>query len=156
MPRHDASEAASRAHARVEALQLALDAAHARAGAERLAGVDGVLGTLLDLVEIDDGWEPAVEAALGEALTAVVVDGDASARRALAALRESDTSGAVLATGARGVAAHPPQVGSTGAHRTSAPAARACRACSTLCSAAPCGSTASRPRSTLRSPTRRP
>ena len=110
--RHDASEAASRAHARVEALQLALDAAHARAGAERLAAVDGVLGTLLDLVEIDDGWEQAVEAALGEALTAVVVDGEPSARRALAALRESDTSGAVLATGARGVASHPPQVGS--------------------------------------------
>lgn len=110
--RHDASEAASRANARVEALQLALDAAHARAGAERLAGVDGVLGTLLDLVEIDEGWEPAVEAALGEALTAVVVDGDVSARRALAALRESDTSGAVLATGTRGVAPHPPPVGS--------------------------------------------
>ncbi len=110
--RHGASEAASRANARVEALQLALDAARARAGAERLAGVDGVLGTLLDLVEIDDGWEQAVEAALGEALTAVVVEGDASARRALAALRESDTSGAVLATGGRGNPPHPPQVGS--------------------------------------------
>ena len=97
----------------VEALQLALDAAHARAGAERLAGVDGVLGTLLDLVEIDDGWEQAVEAALGEALTAVVVDGDASARRALAALarvghqwrRAGDRD-------ARALRRHPPQVGS--------------------------------------------
>ena len=97
--RHDASEAASRAGARVEALQLALDAAHARAGAERLAGVDGVLGTLLDLVEIDAGWQAAVEAALGEALTAVVVDGPQAAQRALAALRESETSGAVLAAG---------------------------------------------------------
>jgi chromosome segregation protein len=109
--RHDASEAASRAHARVEALQLALDAAHARAGAERLADVDGVLGTLLDLVEIDAGWEEAVEAALGEALTAVVVDGDAAAKRALAALRDSDTSGAVLAVGGRGQLAHPVPVG---------------------------------------------
>ncbi len=97
--RHEASEAASRAGARVEALQLALDAAHARAGAERLADVDGVLGTLLDLVEIDAGWQEAVEAALGEALTAVVVDGPQSAQRALAALRESETSGAVLAAG---------------------------------------------------------
>jgi chromosome segregation protein len=97
--RHDASEAASRAGARVEALQMALDAAHARAGAERLADVDGVLGTLLDLVEIDPGWQSAVEAALGEALTAVVVDSPKSAQRALAALRESDTSGAVLAAG---------------------------------------------------------
>ena len=110
--RHGASEAASRAHARVEALQLALDAAHARAGAARLADVDGVLGTLLDLVEIDQGWEQAVEAALGDALTAVVADGEASARRALAALRESDTSGAVLATRTRGLGAHPPPIGS--------------------------------------------
>jgi chromosome segregation protein len=95
------AEESSRWTARVEALQLALDAAHARAGAERLAGVDGVLGTLLDLVEIDADWQPAVEAALGEALTAVVVDGAPSARRALAALRDSDTSGAVLALGVR-------------------------------------------------------
>jgi chromosome segregation protein len=109
--RHDASEATSRWNARVEALQLALDAAHARAGAERLADVDGVLGTLLDLVEIDAGWQEAVEAALGEALSAVVVDGPRSARGALAALRESDTSGAVLATGSR---ARHPQVGGVG------------------------------------------
>ena len=70
-------------------------------GAERLAGVEGVLGTLLDLIEIDDGWEPAVEAALGESLTAVVVDDASAGRRALAALRSSDTSGAVIALGAR-------------------------------------------------------
>ena len=109
--RNDASESASRAHARVEALQLALDAAHARAGAERLAGVDGVLGTLLDVVEIDEGWEESVEAALGEALTAVVVDGDTAARRALAALRDSATSGAVLAVGGRSQHAYAPPVG---------------------------------------------
>ena len=109
--RHDASEAASRWRARVEALQLALDAARARAGAERLAGVDGVLGTLLDLVEIDPGWQAAVEAALGEALTAVVVDGPVSAQRALAALRESNTSGAVLAAGIRAHYAPVPGVG---------------------------------------------
>ena len=93
--------------ARVEALQMALDAARARAGAERLAGVDGVLGTLLDLIEIDEGWEPAVEAALGESLTAVVVDDPAAGRRALTALRSSDTSGAVLALGARPASSAP-------------------------------------------------
>ena len=98
------ADALSRIRARVEALQMALDEARARAGAERLAGLDGVLGTLLDVIEIDEGWESAVEAALGEALTAVVVDGPESARRALDALRRADTSGAVLAasvTGAR-------------------------------------------------------
>ena len=109
--RHDASEQASRSGARVEALQLALDAARERAGAERLADVEGVLGTLLELVDIDDGWQDAVEAALGEALTAVVVDGPASAQRALAALAESNTSGAVLAAGVGASSNEAPSVG---------------------------------------------
>jgi chromosome segregation protein len=109
--RHEASEHASRSAARVEALQLALDAARERAGAERLADVEGVLGTLLDLVDIDDGWQEATEAALGEALTAVVVDGPASAQRALRALDESKTSGAVLAAGIESGAAGAPAVG---------------------------------------------
>ncbi|MFT4657261.1 MAG: chromosome segregation protein [Candidatus Aldehydirespiratoraceae bacterium] len=99
--RADAADAASTATGRVEALQMALDAARARAGAERLQGVDGVLGTLLDLIEIDTGWEPAVEAALGESLTAVVVSDPDSARNALDALRSSDTSGAVIALGSQ-------------------------------------------------------
>jgi chromosome segregation protein len=109
--RQAAAEQASRWSSRVEALQLALDAAHARAGAERLAGVDGVLGTLLDVVEIDADWQPAVEAALGEALTAVVVDGTDQARAALDALRRSDTSGAVLALGPRPPASATPPIG---------------------------------------------
>ncbi len=109
--RHAASDLASRSNARVEALQLALDAARERAGAERLADVDGVLGTLLDLVDIDAGWQEAVEAALGEALTAVVVDGSQTARLALDALRESGTSGAVLAVGARSTSQTAPAVG---------------------------------------------
>src|SRR5204863_94733 len=41
---------------RAEALALALDQARAQAGADRLAGVTGALGSLLDLVEVDDGW----------------------------------------------------------------------------------------------------
>ena len=109
--RNDAAEEASRWAARVDALQMALDAARARAGAERLAGVDGVLGTLLDRVEIAPGWEPAVEAALGESLSAVVVDDPAAGRRALDALRTSDTSGAVLALGARLAAPAPASIG---------------------------------------------
>jgi len=109
--RNDAAEEASRCSARVEALELALDAARARAGAERLAGVDGVLGTLLDLIEIDAGWEPVVEAALGESLTAVVVDDPSAGRRALDALRSSDTSGAVIALGTRPAGQLRPDVG---------------------------------------------
>ncbi len=86
--------------ARAEALALALDEARARAGAERLADVDGVVGTLLDLIEVDEGWSPAFEAAAGEAIAAVVVDGVDAARRALAHLQASTAAGAVLALGA--------------------------------------------------------
>jgi chromosome segregation protein len=81
--------------ARAEALAQALDEARARAGAERLAGVAGVVGALLELVEIDGGLESAFEAAAGEALAAVVVDDGDAARRALQQLRESGAGGAV-------------------------------------------------------------
>jgi chromosome segregation protein len=94
--RRDA-EAEQRAwHARAEALEQALEQVRARAGAKRLSGRAGVLGTLLDVVEVDPGWEAAVEAAAGEALSAVVVAGASSARQALEALREAGQSGAVL------------------------------------------------------------
>ena len=85
--------------ARAEALTLALDQARRRAGAERLAGVAGVVGTLLDAVDIDAGWESAVEAAAADALGAVVVDSPEVARTALALLAENELSGAVLALG---------------------------------------------------------
>jgi chromosome segregation protein len=93
--------------ARAEALALALDDARAAAGAEHLAGVDGVLGALVELVEVDHGWERAFEAACGEALSAVVVDGPDSGRRALGELRRASLSGAVLtgSTGGVGVVA---------------------------------------------------
>ena len=97
--------------ARVEALDLALDEARSRAGAQRLAGVEGVLGTLLDLVEVDPGWEAAFEAAMGEALVAVVVDDVAAGRRALEALHGEALSGAVIALGAGMAARTSPAVG---------------------------------------------
>jgi chromosome segregation protein len=91
--------------ARADALALALDEARARAGAERLVGIDGVLGTLLDLVDVDPGWEAAFEAAVGPALGAVVVAG-ASARDALAILAR-EGAGAVLPLGVAGWSAGP-------------------------------------------------
>ena len=96
---------------RAEALALALDQARARAGAERLAGVDGTLGTLLELVDVDEGWAPAFEAAAGDALAAVVVDSVDGARAALAALHRGGLGGAVVALGPAGTAASPPPVG---------------------------------------------
>ncbi len=86
--------------ARRDALELALDEARARAGVERLSAVEGVIGTLLDLVDVDAGWEAAVEAACAEALAAVVLDSVDSGRRALSVLADGDVPGAVLALGA--------------------------------------------------------
>ena len=97
-----ARELAGRAQAlaaRQETLQEALEEAHARAGVAHLAGLPGVLGTLLDVVEVDEGCERAFEAAAEEALGSVVVDGRGSARRALEHLQRSGLDGAVLPIG---------------------------------------------------------
>jgi chromosome segregation protein len=94
--------------ARRDTLELALDEARARAGVERLAAVEGVMGTLLDLVEVDAGWEAAVEAACGEALAAVVLDSVDSGRRALSVLTRGDAPGAVLALASAPPPAHAP------------------------------------------------
>ena len=87
--------------ARADALAQALDDARARAGAARLSEVEGVIGSLLELVEIDEGYESAFEAAAGEALAAVVVDDVEAGRRALEVLHAGDLSGAVLPLGGR-------------------------------------------------------
>jgi chromosome segregation protein len=87
--------------ARAEALSQALDEARARAGARRLAGVEGMLGALLELVEVEEGWEAAFEAAAGDALSAVVMDGEGAARQGLARLAGQKTPGAVIALSAR-------------------------------------------------------
>ena len=94
--RRDADAAAGAWQARAQALGEALEQVRTRAGAERLAGRAGVLGTLLDVVEVEEGWEAAVEAAIGDALRAVVVDGRGHARAALDALHRDGRSGAVL------------------------------------------------------------
>jgi len=88
---------ASRWLARAEALEQALDAARTRAGADALREASGVLGTLLDLVDIDPGWELAVEAAIGDALLGVVVDNRANAEAALALLDDQNLAGGVIA-----------------------------------------------------------
>lgn len=97
--------------ARAEALALALDEARSKAGAERLAGIDGVLGTLLDLVDVEAGWEGAFEAAAGEALAAVVIDGLDASRDALRALHAESITGAVLAVQAHRTPRSAPPIG---------------------------------------------
>ena len=97
--------------ARREALLLALDEARDRSGAQRLAGIDGVVGTLLEVVEIDRGWEAAFEAAAGEAVAAVVATDTEVAMRAIATLEADKASGAVLALGGSAADMAEPPVG---------------------------------------------
>jgi chromosome segregation protein len=91
--------------ARGEALALALEEALAPdrpgPGGASLGDAAGVVGVLRDLVEVDDGWDLAFEAAAGEALGALVVDGAEAARAALVRLRDGTggRGGAVLALG---------------------------------------------------------
>ncbi len=92
----DAAAEHTRWRSRVDALALAMGDVRARSGMEVLAGSDGVLGALGDLVATDDGWEAAFEAAAGEALAAAVVEGPDAARPALAALARAQIAGAVL------------------------------------------------------------
>jgi chromosome segregation protein len=92
----DAEADASRWRARAEMLALALDEAHAAAGGDHLADLEGVLGPLVDLLEIDEGVEVAVAAALGDALKAIVVDGDAAARAAVERLKRGDRQALML------------------------------------------------------------
>jgi chromosome segregation protein len=82
--------------ARVEALELALDEARARAGVERLYTVSGVMGTLLDVVEVNDDLVLAFEAAVEAVLDAVLVQGGASARAAVERLRASGSGGNIV------------------------------------------------------------
>ncbi|HUQ64073.1 MAG TPA: chromosome segregation protein SMC [Acidimicrobiales bacterium] len=84
--------------ARAEGLAQAADP-DGNQTAQLLADVPGVVGTLLDLVEAERGWEGAVEAALSEAVRAVVVDGVDAARHALAALAGERESATLLALG---------------------------------------------------------
>ena len=99
--------------ARAEALASALDAARARAGAQQLADLDGVVGTLLDIVHIDDGWQTAFESAAGEAIAAVVVDDVSTARRALVHLRTVEVAGAVIPLGRPPTSTLPSTAGET-------------------------------------------
>src|SRR5262249_460202 len=78
----------------------------------RLADVAGVMGTLLELVEVEDGFQAAFEAAAGPVLAAVVVDGVDAARRGLHEFQRGSVPGGVITVpepgvGARSLAAWP-------------------------------------------------
>jgi chromosome segregation protein len=85
-----------RSAARAEALSRALQELQGSGGREMLSGGEGVVGALVELVEIDQGYESAFEAAVGASMAAVVVEGRRAAKNALGRLRSQGTSGAVL------------------------------------------------------------
>ncbi len=84
--------------ARIEALTTGL---HRKDGGAWLLsnGVDGLLGTLVDLLHVDVGYEAAVAAALGPAVDAVAAIDVSAARTALSALKSADGGRAALMIG---------------------------------------------------------
>ncbi len=91
-------------HARAEALAQALDSARAEVDMTVLVGIDGIGGSLVDHLEIESGAEAAVAAALGEAMHALVVEGDDVARRAVDRLVGGDAQALLLVLDARDTA----------------------------------------------------
>jgi chromosome segregation protein len=89
---------AARWRARADALEAQLRAARAAAGALELEGVSGVVGPLVDLLEITPGAEAAVASALGDAMRAVVVERGDALRRAITELEEGDAHALLLVT----------------------------------------------------------
>jgi chromosome segregation protein len=84
-------------NARVETLRASI-AANASSHGE-LADLNGALGALSDLIEIDADWQSAIHAGLSDALSAVVMADATTARDALSKLQKSDAMGAVLSLG---------------------------------------------------------
>ena len=88
--------------ARSEALAMALEEAARGVPVGVQAATDGVLGLLVDVVEVDPGVEAAFAAAAGDAISAVVVRPAAAARRVLESLEAGDAGAAVIALGGDG------------------------------------------------------
>ena len=92
----EASNVAARTQARADALARALEELSGSGGRALLGSLDGVLGSFLDLIEVEEGWERAVESAAGASVGAMVVDGRTTARAALELLRREGGAGLIL------------------------------------------------------------
>jgi len=62
--------------------------------------LDGVIGILSDLVEVDSGWEAAFRAAVGSALASVLVRDEQAAREAFGWLQQRAVPGSLIALAA--------------------------------------------------------
>jgi len=83
--------------ARVETLRASMTANASSLVA--FANIEGALGALGELIEIDEEWSAAVHAGLADAMNAIVMTDADSARATLASLRKSDAMGAVVSLG---------------------------------------------------------
>ncbi len=92
----DAEADAARWRARADTIASALAEEQAEAGGALVADVPGVLGPLLDHLDVVPGTEAAVAAALGDRMHALVVDGNAAARAAVSRLHAGDASALLL------------------------------------------------------------
>ena len=144
---------AARAGGRPEDRSSSHSTRRARAGAERLVGIDGVLGTLLDLVEIDDGWGRPSRPRSVSRSTAVVVDDPTAGRRGpRCAARFGDERGGDRARRRGRFAPATPRRSASRCAPTSGRRAPGSPSCSTGCSASPCASTTITTASTSPSP----
>ncbi len=109
----EATDVAARTQARAEALARALDEFSGAGGGAIIGDLEGVLGPFLELIDVDAGWELAVESAAGASVGAMVVDGRKSARAALQALRREGGAGLILPAGDADVAAPATPTGCT-------------------------------------------
>ncbi len=90
---------AARARAGADALERQLRAVRADAAVFELDAVAGVVGPLVDHLEIEAGAEAAVASALGDAMRAVVVRGPDAVREAITRLRAAETTALLLVVG---------------------------------------------------------
>ncbi len=98
--RDEARAEAARAQARAEALAHAYQELSGAASREVLEDVAGVVGALLDVIDVDPTAVRAVDAAVGASLGATVMAGPGAARTALERLRDVGDVGLVLTSSA--------------------------------------------------------
>lgn len=85
--------------ARIDALTVGLDRKDGAAWLAKNTGVDGLFGSIAELVRVESGYEAALAAVLGAAADAVAAEGFPAARAAVAALKEADGGRAAIVLG---------------------------------------------------------